>query len=88
MGADKYKLYEIYRKICDVCGEACLSQKNLNKSAKYEFGTMSLSQLRQFVEWKHTRLFGKEKVLGTTRSKVGHAYCVLVHKRNHHFRFP
>ena len=39
----KCKPCEIYRRICNVYGKACLNQKNVYKLVKYGFATTSLS---------------------------------------------
>ena len=41
---EKCKQCEIYRTVCDVYGEACFSQKNINEWAKHGFATTCLSQ--------------------------------------------
>ena len=42
LGAEKYKPFEIYRRMSYVHGEACFRLKNVYKSAKYGFATRSL----------------------------------------------
>ena len=42
--AEKCKPGDIYWRECDVYGVTWLSQKNVNKLAKHEFATMTLSQ--------------------------------------------
>ena len=42
--AEKCKPCEIYRRICNVYGETCFSEKSVHKSARHEFATKSLSQ--------------------------------------------
>ena len=42
--AEKYKPCEIYRRMCNVCSEACFSPKNIHKKSKHRFAIMSLSQ--------------------------------------------
>ena len=74
--AEKCKQYELYRRMCDVYGEACFRKKYVYKWAKHGFTTVSSSQsIIHGIEilW-HS---GKEKVLGTVVNKEGHADAVL-----------
>ena len=43
--AEKYKLCEIYRKMCGVYGEACFSQRNVSKLAKHGFATTNRTEV-------------------------------------------
>ena len=42
--AEKYKLYEIHKRMCDEHEEASLNQNIVYKWAKYGFATTSLSE--------------------------------------------
>ena len=51
--AEKCKPCEIYRRMCDVFGDACFSKNNVYKWAKLGFATSSHNQKRQSLEWKY-----------------------------------
>ena len=57
--AEKCKLCEIYRRICDVYGEACFSLKDIHKWAKHGFTSKSLSQKDNQQKRKSSRHSGQ-----------------------------
>ena len=43
--AEKCKACEIYRRMCDVYGEACFSQRNFSKWATHGFATTNRTEV-------------------------------------------
>ena len=79
--ADVCKTYEIFRRICDVFGEANFRQKYL-PWAKHGFITRALGKKKYYsMEWKHTDFVNEEKVPVTVVCKEGHADCFQKHER-------
>ena len=68
----------------DVYREACFSQKDVYKWAKYGFATMSLILKDSETHW----ISGDKKVPGTAVSKEVDADSLQERGRTHHYWFP
>ena len=86
--AEKYKPCEIYRRVDDVCREACFSQKTLYKWAKHRFVTTSLSYKKIIGVITTYWLSAKENVSSVVVNKEGHIDYILGHKRTEQNWFP
>ena len=85
---EKCKPSEIYRRMTNVYGEVCFSQKTVYKWDKHGFATRNQSQKKNGHGVEELRHYDKEKALGTAVSKEGHADRLLRHKKAHHNWFP
>ena len=83
--AGKNKPCEIYRRMCDVCKEACFNKKNFYKLAKCGFAIMILNQKTVYrieIHW----LSDKEKVPDTAVCKED-ADSLMQYEKIHHYWF-
>ena len=85
--AEKCEPCEVYRRMCDVCKEACFESKNVYKWVKHVL--LLWVWIKKTVHGAETHwLSGKAKVPGTSVSKEGNADSLLRYEKTHHNWFP
>ena len=87
--AEKCKLCEIYRRMCDMYGDAYFTKKNVFFTSGLNIGLLLWARVKKTAHEMETHwLSSKVKVLGTAVSKEGQADSLLEHVITHYNWFP